>query len=72
MADKRAKFVELANKRVNATIKKIQLIGNLSAKSSYEFTSDDVEKIHAALLAEVDAAMSRFDGNVEKDAFSIS
>jgi hypothetical protein len=72
MSDKRAKFVELANKRVNATIKKIQLIGNLSAKSSYEFTSDDVEKIEAALLTELEAAIARFSGNVEKDAFSIS
>lgn len=71
MSEKRAKFVELANKRVNAAIKKISLIGNLSAKSSYEFTAADVEKIHAALLSEVDAAMARFDGNVEKDAFTI-
>lgn len=71
MSDKRAKFVELTNKRVNAAIKKISLIGNLSNKSSYEYTAEDVEKIEAALLAEVDAAIARFSGSVDKDAFAL-
>jgi hypothetical protein len=71
MSEKRAKFVELTNKRVNAAIKKISLIGNLSNKSSYEYTAEDVEKIEAALLAEVDAAIARFSGSVDKDAFAL-
>lgn len=58
--DKRAKFVELAESRVNRAIKDLQLIGNLSNRSAYEFTDEDVRKIFRALQRELDTAKSRF------------
>lgn len=56
----RAKFVELANKRVNSAIKTIRLIGNLSNKSNYDYTEKDVGKIFAALNKEMKACRDRF------------
>jgi len=50
----RAKFVELAEKRVTRAIKDIRLIGNLSNKSNYSYTDQDVRKIIRALEAEID------------------
>ena len=62
MSNKRDKFVELANKRVNRTIKDMRLIGNLSNKSAYSFTEEDVKKIVRALQRQVDAIKGRFGG----------
>jgi hypothetical protein len=58
--DKRAKFVELANKRVTRCIKDLKLIGNLANKANYEFTDSDAKKILRALQREVDAIRNRF------------
>lgn len=60
--NKRVKFVELADKRVNRAIKDLRLIGNLSNRSAYEFSDKDVKTILRALQKEVDAIRSRFGG----------
>lgn len=60
MRNKREKFVELAEARVNKALKDIQLVGNLSNKSAYEFNEADVRKIFSALQKGLDAAKSRF------------
>ena len=63
MSDKRDKFIELANNRVNRAIKDLRLIGNLSNRSAYEYTEEDIRKIFRALQREVEAARSRFGEN---------
>lgn len=60
MKDKRGKFVELAEARVNRTIRDIRLIGNLSNRSAYEFTEQDVKQIFRILQAALDTARGRF------------
>lgn len=60
MRNKRDKFVELAEARVNRTLKDIQLIGNLSNTSAYEFNDGDIRKIFLALQKGLDAAKARF------------
>lgn len=60
--NKRGKFVELAEARVNRAIKDIQLIGNLSNRSAYDYTDEDIRKIFRALQKELDAAKARFGG----------
>ncbi len=60
MRDKRKKFVQLAEARVNKTIKDIRLIGNLSNKGAYAFTDDDVKKIFRVLIRELETARARF------------
>jgi len=63
--NKRAKFVELAENRVNRAIKDLQLIGNLSNRSAYEFTDTDVRKIFGALQRALDGAKARFSKQSE-------
>lgn len=60
MRDRRKKFVELAEKRVTKAIHAIQLIGNLSNRSNYEYTDADAKKILKALDDEVKALRGRF------------
>ncbi len=65
MRDKRKKFVDLAEARVNRAIKDIRLIGNLSNRSAYEFGEDDIRKIFKALQKEMDSAKGRFGGDTD-------
>ena len=46
------KFVDLAQKRVSKALKDIQLIGNLSNRSNYDYAEEDVAKIIKALSDE--------------------
>lgn len=57
----RNKFVKLAEARVNKTLKDIQLIGNLSNRSNYDYTEADVEMIFKALSQEISACKKRFE-----------
>ena len=73
MRDKRQKFVNLAEARVNRAMKDMQLIGNLSNKAAYEFSEADVRKIFGALQKAMDSAKSRFtkDGEVAGGEFRL-
>ena len=64
----RKKFVDLANKRVSKALQTIQLIGNLSNRSNYDYTDDDVTKIFRALHEEIAACKRRFDLATKKQA----
>lgn len=56
----RQKFIRLANKRVNKAIKAMELIGNLSNRSNYDYTQEDAEKIFLALNKELKSCRERF------------
>lgn len=63
--NKGAKFIELANKRVNKAIKDIQLVGNLANRTNYEFTDEQAGKIIRALQQEVDQVKQSFKNTEE-------
>ena len=73
MSSKREKFVELAEARVNRAIKDLQLIGNLSNRSAYEFTDGDIKKMFAAIQKAVETAKGRFsrDGDTGGGEFRL-
>lgn len=60
MNTKSIKFIELANKRVNKTIKEIQLIGNLANKQNYNYTEQQAKQIIKALQQELDEVKQNF------------
>lgn len=57
----RQKFVQLASARVSKALKDIQLIGNLSNRSNYDYTDEDITKIFKALNEEISACRKRFE-----------
>ena len=57
---KREKFVRLAEARTNKIIDMIQLLGNCSNSSAYEYTQQDVDQIFSAFEAEVREAKKKF------------
>ena len=69
---RRDRFVRLANKRVNKALKAMRLIGNLSNRSSYEYTDADINKIIRTLDAELKELRLRFEtGARSDDEFSL-
>jgi hypothetical protein len=59
--DDRASFARLATKRTNNALKYIRLIGNLSNRSNYDYTSSDAKKIFTALREAIDEVESKFN-----------
>ena len=57
---KRDKFVRLAEARTNRIIDTLQLLGNCSNTSAYEYTQQDVDQIFTAIEAEVREAKKKF------------
>ena len=57
---KREKFVRLAEARTNKIIDMLQLLGNCSNTSAYDYTSQDVDKIFNAIEAEIREAKKKF------------
>ncbi|MFZ4537069.1 hypothetical protein [Propionivibrio sp.] len=63
--DKSAKFIELANKRVNRALKDIQLICNLANRQNYDFNDEQAKKIVRALQQEIDLLKQSFASTEE-------
>ena len=57
---KHEKFVRLAEARTNKIIDMLQLLGNCSNTSVYEYSQDDVEQIFQAIEYEVREARKKF------------
>ena len=69
MDEKQIKFRELAQKRVNNTIKAIQLIGNLSNTRAYSYTEEEVKKIFKTLKEEISLAEVKFKSKGKNNNF---
>ena len=56
---KREKFVRLAEARTNKIIDMLQLLGNCSNSSAYDYSQEDVDKIFSAIESEVKEARKK-------------
>ena len=68
---KRDRFIRLANARTNKIINMINLLGNLSNTSSYEYTGEDVARIYNTILMELEKSKNRFRISVKPSTFSL-
>lgn len=58
--DRRERFISLAEARTSKAMLAIRLIGNLSNKSNYQYTEQDVNRIIRALNQEISDLKRRF------------
>jgi len=58
--DRRERFVSLAEARTSKALLAIRLIGNLSNRSNYQYTEQDVNRIVRALNQEISDLKRRF------------
>lgn len=61
MTTKQQNFKRIAESRTNKIIDMIDLLGNLSNTSFYEYTDDQIEEIFDAIQKELDAQRKKFD-----------
>ena len=57
---KRERFVRLAENRTNKIINMIQLLGNCSNTSIYEYSDEDIDKIFSAIESSLEDARRKF------------
>ena len=58
---KREKFLELANKRLTNALHQLELVGNLSNRSAYEYDKKDAAKIVKVLEEAIADVRRRFN-----------
>ncbi len=62
--EKRERFRRLASQRTNNVLKSIQILGNCSNKSTYNYTSEEVNKIFTEIERKLRDTKQQF--NVDK------
>lgn len=72
MRDRRAKFVELAEKRVRRAIKDLRLVGNLANRQYYEYNDRDVRAMFKALEDELRQSRTKFESAGGSDGINFS
>jgi len=66
MESRKEKFKRLANIRVNNALKQIDLIGNLSNKSTYEYSDEEIRKIFSEIESALRDTRSKFRSSKNK------
>lgn len=59
------RFERIAERRVNAAVRVIRLIGNLADRRNYDYSDAHVQQILSAIEQEVRVLKSRFRSDVE-------
>ena len=72
MTNKNDKFKSIAEKRVNAVLDKMRLIGNLSDTRYYEYSNEDAQKVVRALKKGLNEIDSKFKAKKKTDTNSFT
>lgn len=67
METKQQKFERLAEHRMNDTLKKLKLLGNLANKKNYDYTEAHVKAMISSLEKELSILKKTFAMEQEKD-----
>lgn len=70
--EKRAKFIEIANRRVGDILHKINNLKPLANTSSYSYTQKDVDKIFGAIESRVQEVKDSFKPKEAKEEKTFS
>jgi hypothetical protein len=68
---KRERFLRVAERRTNAILDTITLLGNTSNKNLYHYSDSDVEKIFDTIEEYLDVARTRFKLGQAKEKFRL-
>lgn len=60
--NKHEKFIRLAEARTNRILEHLRLLSNLSNKSNYDYTDDEIKKIISAIEKELKLVKNAFTG----------
>lgn len=60
MSTKRERFKRLAERRTNAVLQKLKILGNCSNRSAYEYTEEEINKIFSTIEKAVRENKAKF------------
>ena len=66
MSKSRDNFVRLAESRTNNILKSLELLGNLSNRTNYSYSDEDVQKIFSSLNRKMKQVRQKFDHTSKK------
>jgi len=66
METRNEKFKRLAEKRTNAVLEQLRILGNLSNKANYDYSPDEVRKIFSAIDSQLRTIKAKFAGNAKR------
>lgn len=67
METRRDKFKRLATYRTNLILEKLRILGNLSNKTNYDYTDEEVNKIFSAIDSQLRIVKARFAGKKKRE-----
>lgn len=67
MESKNDRFKRIATRRTNNILNQIRLLGNLSNKSTYDYSEDEVNKIFSAVESQLKIAKVKFQGHKKRE-----
>ncbi|HLF64578.1 MAG TPA: hypothetical protein VI603_12530 [Saprospiraceae bacterium] len=63
---RRERFEDVAGKRVQYVLNKLELLGNCSNRNNYQYEPEDVRKMFSAIRDALKRAEAKFDGELTK------
>lgn len=67
--NKRDRFLEVAEKRTNAVLERIRILGNCANKNIYEYENEEIVKIFKIIQKQLDDTKLLFKKNKRKKKF---
>jgi len=67
METRNEKFKRLAEKRTNAVLEQLRILGNLSNKANYDYSPEEVRKIFSAIDSQLRTVKARFSKSTKKE-----
>lgn len=67
MENRREKFIRLATYRTNIVLEKLRILGNLSNKTNYDYSDEDINKIFNAIDSQLRITKARFSGKRKRE-----
>ena len=61
------KFIRLATFRTNAVLEKLRLLGNLSSKTNYEYSEEEISKIFSAIDVQLKSVKALYSGKHKRE-----
>lgn len=63
---RKERFKRLAEKRTTVVLERLRILGNLSNKTNYDYSDDEVRKIFSAIDSQTRLIKAKFSGNSKK------
>lgn len=58
--NRKTRFKRVATKRTNSVLEQLRILGNLSNKSYYDYSDEDINKIFRAIESQLKIVKTRF------------